>query len=231
MGRGQQEQPTSKAFPRATTAGARGVLGSLSEAEAKTLASYEAGAQAWNDHRSRDPRLWADQLAAFQRILPQGRILDVGSGIGCDAALMTEEGYEVTGIDISESLLAMARDACPEAEFHLASAYDLPFEDASFDGAWVVASLLHIPKDRAHEALSEIRRVLKPQHAAFIAVKRGEGEQMEDSAAGERFFAYYSPEELESALAQADLPVAVLGRRMIGDTAWICAWCAPDDSQ
>ena len=53
----------------------------------------------------------------------------------------------------------------------------LPFRKGSFDGLWVCASLLHIPKEQAGEVLRELSRVVYPGHIS-LAVKRGEGEDV-----------------------------------------------------
>src|ERR1039458_7508936 len=98
MGRGQQKESVGKAAPRTPTIRSQAITDTLSEVEVTTLATYEANSQAWSGPRSSDPQFWAKELKAFQELLPQGRILDVGSGNGRDALLLTGEGYEVTGI-------------------------------------------------------------------------------------------------------------------------------------
>lgn len=51
--------------------------------------------------------------------------------------------------------------------FALADALDLPFPDASFDGAWFFESLLHMPDKR--RALAEAARVLRPGSRLAVA--------------------------------------------------------------
>jgi len=46
-----------------------------------------------------------------------GRIVDLGCGSGIWAAELLNAGYQVTGIDISESMLEIARKRAPSAEF------------------------------------------------------------------------------------------------------------------
>ena len=66
------------------------------------------------------------------------RILDVGCGTGRHSVELTKRGYNVTGIDLSESQLKRAREKASEnnlkINFLLHDARDLPFKD-EFDVA------------------------------------------------------------------------------------------------
>jgi len=53
------------------------------------------------------------------------RVVDVGCGAGPLTQLLVEAGFEVTGIDCSAELLAIARAAVPTAHFVHASIYDI----------------------------------------------------------------------------------------------------------
>lgn len=66
------------------------------------------------------------------------RILDLGTGAGFFAILLAQAGCEVTGVDLSEGMLAQAAALADEAgctvDWRCMSATELDFEDASFDG-------------------------------------------------------------------------------------------------
>lgn len=64
---------------------------------------------------------------------PGKSTLDLGCGEGRLSRDLTETGHQVTGIDVSATLIDSAREAHPEGEYLLADATDLPFEDESFD--------------------------------------------------------------------------------------------------
>jgi SAM-dependent methyltransferase len=88
-----------------------------------------------------------------------GRLLDLGCGGGAQIPLLQELGWTVTGVDVSEDQLRLARGRV-EAELVQADAAELPFEHASFD---VVASLVtHTDVDDYPRALAEAARVLRP---------------------------------------------------------------------
>jgi SAM-dependent methyltransferase len=48
-------------------------------------------------------------------------VVDLGCGSGITARLLCDEGYKVVGIDLSESLVEIARNRVPEAVFHIGS--------------------------------------------------------------------------------------------------------------
>ncbi|WP_405793789.1 methyltransferase domain-containing protein [Streptomyces sp. NBC_01506] len=107
--------------------------------------------------------LVAGQLAAA----PGRRLLDVGCGTGRPALRIARTtGAQVSGISVSDQDLDLARtraDATALADrvdFRYADACALPFEDASFDGAWAIESMMHISDRTA--ALTEIARTLRP---------------------------------------------------------------------
>ena len=100
---------------------------------------------------------------------PGDHVLDIGTGPGYlafAAAKMVGPGGRAVGIDASpemiERALARAEHHGSRAEYAVASAEALPFDDASFG---VVVSRLvfhHLPGELKSQALAEIARVLKP---------------------------------------------------------------------
>jgi len=99
---------------------------------------------------------------------PAGRTLDVGCGEGRLARDLTDRGYDVTGIDRSPTMLAAARGASPELEWHVADAADLPLSDDSFRLAIAFMSLQDT--DDLDGAVREVARVLKPGGRFCLAV-------------------------------------------------------------
>lgn len=94
-------------------------------------------------------------------------ILDVGCGpgsISCDLAKHVPNG-KVVGIEPTEQLIKEANNhkysnGVKNAEFKIASAYSLPFEDNSFDIVHCHQVLIHL--EDPETAFKEMVRVLKP---------------------------------------------------------------------
>jgi SAM-dependent methyltransferase len=58
-----------------------------------------------------------------QHNIREGLIVDLGCGSGLSAQEFTKAGYDVLGVDISESMIAIARTKVPNAEFRLESLF------------------------------------------------------------------------------------------------------------
>jgi len=100
------------------------------------------------------------------RFLGEGdgrRLLDVGCGTGAHSVVYAEHGWAVTGVDVSEDQLRLARKR--GVEVLQADAAAMPFEDASFDAA--VSTWIHTDVDDFPAVLREIARVL-PSGAPFV---------------------------------------------------------------
>ena len=74
-------------------------------------------------------------VAKLAGVGPGSRVLDVATGTGAQVLAFAETGAEVVGIDLSESMLRIARRKARgrNVTFRVADARELPFEDAYFD--------------------------------------------------------------------------------------------------
>src|SRR6185369_1346393 len=113
-----------------------------------------------------------EQAIAAMQVGPSARVLDVGCGSGWATRLLAEHAPQgrVTGIDISDEMVRLARESSqsfPNVDYEVASAEELSFPDDEFTNAFSMESIYYyrnIPK-----ALSEIHRVLK-SGGTFVAV-------------------------------------------------------------
>ena len=87
------------------------------------------------DHGLRDPAVRAAWRELLRDLLPPppARVADLGCGTGTLALLLTEEGYDVTGVDVSPEMVRRARAKAPAVEFVVADASAPPLDPASYD--------------------------------------------------------------------------------------------------
>jgi demethylmenaquinone methyltransferase/2-methoxy-6-polyprenyl-1,4-benzoquinol methylase len=105
-----------------------------------------------------DP-LWRRFLV--RRLPPGGHVLDVATGTGLVARELLRNGHQVTGVDQSPEMLAVARARLAgRVELVEASATALPFADASFDHLTVAYLLRYV--DHPGATLAELARVVRP---------------------------------------------------------------------
>jgi SAM-dependent methyltransferase len=92
-------------------------------------------------------------------------VVDFGCGSGENSLLLARHGGRVLGVDISESLLQLARrrmdvnGLAGRAQFVVGSAHDLPISDGSVDVVLGIAILHHLD---LMATAREVHRILKP---------------------------------------------------------------------
>jgi len=105
----------------------------------------------------------ASHLVRHAGIKAGQRVLDVGCGTGVVAVTAARTGANVTGLDLTPELLAVARENSAIAgvtiEWHEGDAEKLPFEASTFDV--VVSQFGHMFAPRPEVAIGEMLRVLK----------------------------------------------------------------------
>ena len=93
-------------------------------------------------------------------------ILDLGCGTGLelDWYFRSNPTAKVTGIDLSEKMLAVFRQKHPERELNLicGSYFELPFGVGVYDAAVSVESLHHFTKEEKIPLYEKLRKALKP---------------------------------------------------------------------
>jgi SAM-dependent methyltransferase len=152
------------------------------------------------------------------RVVRGTRLLDIGCGSGLALERAARRGAHVSGIDISPSLLEIARRRAPEAMLVEGGLDELPFPDDSF-GAALAVNALQFAFDPA-AALAELARVLIPGArlaiAGFAAPERCESTALhlvmeslvpQETHADHAPYALAAPGALQRALADAGFAV------------------------
>lgn len=134
----------------------------------------------------------SDLRQKFEELLPEGgSILDLGCGSGRDSLAFYEDEFEVTPLDGSEEMCALAEIHTDLEVLHMMFE-ELDFDEV-FDGVWACASLLHVPENQMPDILKKIGQALKPGGVLFLSVKEGDFEGIRNG----RYFVDYSKRKLK----------------------------------
>lgn len=161
----------------------------------QTLAFYENHSQEY--YKSTVDVDMHELYEPFLSELPlAGRILDAGCGSGRDTKAFLERGYRVIAIDASPKMAQLAT-ALTGQRCEVLCFQEMEFHE-EFDGIWVCASLLHVPKSQMHDVMRRFIQALKPSGIFYLSLKEGEGEYVAEDG---RFFNYYTVESFRQLLA------------------------------
>ncbi len=149
------------------------------------------------DQRGEDDWRWQLAEAFLARLPEQAQLLEVGAGVGYTSRWFADRGVDVVATDLSPAQVELCRAKGLEA--YARDMYDLGFPDESFDAAWAMNCLLHVPNADLHDVLAGIRRVLRPGGLLQIGLWGGideEGIYEDDFYQPNRFFSFRSDDEL-----------------------------------
>lgn len=137
---------------------------------------YDANAEAFaQGSAAADTSAILDLFCAGLR--PGAHVLDLGCGAGRDAAALLERGYSVTAVDASAAMCAHARRATGgRAQVSQANFAVCPAPDERWDGIWMMAALLHLPKAEWSQMIGRLHAALAPRGHLYVSIKQGRGE-------------------------------------------------------
>jgi SAM-dependent methyltransferase len=167
--------------------------------------AYDAGADERDGRSLPDWRL--AEREGFLMRLQEHRLetlLEVGAGAGHDAQFFAESGCKVTCIDLSFEMVKRCRAKNLQAE--VMDVLHLSFRNESFDAAYSVNCLLHLPGAELSSALREIHRVLRRGGLFFYGTWGGfehEGVYEDDHLHPPRLFSFHDDETLRRLTGEA----------------------------
>jgi len=117
----------------------------------------------------------------FNRVISKFRslrvitVLDLGCGSGRHSVQLAREGFVVTGMDISEESLRLAKQWAANEEVKIEFIQGnfhkkLPFDENSFDAVLAIDTIHYDTRKSMLFTLSEIKRVLKQRGILFVTL-------------------------------------------------------------
>ncbi|HEX3784004.1 MAG TPA: class I SAM-dependent methyltransferase [Pseudonocardiaceae bacterium] len=136
-----------------------------------TEGDVTTGYRLWSQHYDQpgnllialeQPEMWA-----ILDTLKPGDALDAACGTGRHTRKLVDLGHQVTGIDLTPEMLAIAKNTVPEAQFHTADLLALPFAGPRFDTVVSGLAIAHLADLRA--GIAELARVMRPGGRLIIS--------------------------------------------------------------
>ncbi|PSL38421.1 methyltransferase family protein [Labedella gwakjiensis] len=115
-------------------------------------------------------------LGAFaERVAATGdvRVIDAGCGPGRIAGHLRRLGLDVSGVDLSPGMVAIARRTYPDVDFAVGSLGALETGDASSGGVLAWYSIIHTETDGLAAVFEEFARVVVPGGWVLLAFQIG----------------------------------------------------------
>lgn len=124
-------------------------------------------------------------LHGFAHLVGEGaEVADLGCGPGRVTAYLASQGLSVFGLDLSESMLAIARRENPGLRFVQGSMLELELPDSSLDGVVSWYSIIHTPEEHLPGLFAGFHRVLRPGGHLLLGFQFGDEPRRYEEAFG-----------------------------------------------
>lgn len=167
----------------------------------------------YTQRRKRRIQKSRNQILDVLNFVPGGPLLDIGCSMGYTLEAARSLGLTATGADISDFAIRTCRELGFRAEKGLLG--QMPFRDGEFGIVTMKHVLEHTPDPRS--ALRDVRRILTPGGALFIAVPHGGNRKVRSQPQtyqyfvparhGREHFVYYTPETMTRLLSEEGFAV------------------------
>ena len=104
---------------------------------------YDRIGDTYDRTRRSDPRI-ADRLVSLLESVPGAAVLDIGCGTGNYTSALAKRGLRMVGLDLSRTMLAMARAKHPRLPLVCADGAALPFAGGAFAHAVTTLAIHHM---------------------------------------------------------------------------------------
>jgi ubiquinone/menaquinone biosynthesis C-methylase UbiE len=149
------------------------------------------------------PRMrWVRKL--LNRLEPGSSLLDLGCGSGDPADVEITKEHKVTGVDISQTQINLARQNVPTGHFLHGDAGSVEFPPGSFDAVISFYTLEHIPREEHMTILRRIYKWLRVGGFLLISTEAGEYDDVMGEWLGvPMFISSFDPESVKQMVDEA----------------------------
>lgn len=127
-----------------------------------------------------------------------GSILFAGCGSGRDAQIVAQEGMNIYAIDVSPSMIDLARKFGVKAQMFEMDLLNLKFPNAFFSGIFCETALSQIKRTDLPQALSIFANLLTKSGIALLGFRNGNGQVFytQEPSGEKRYGTTFTPDEL-----------------------------------
>jgi ubiquinone/menaquinone biosynthesis C-methylase UbiE len=153
------------------------------------------------------PRLrWLQKVLI--RLHPGASVLDLGCGSGDPADVVIAQAHQVTGVDISQTQLILARQNVPTGTFLHSDVGSVEFPAGSFDAAISFYTLEHIPRAEHGTILQRIAQWLRPNGLLLVSIEAADYNDVIGEWLGvPMFLSCFEPEVMQRLVTEAGFAV------------------------
>jgi len=146
--------------------------------------------------------LYTKRIKEFIEVLNiKDNILDLGCGPGNVSKQLTLCGKDicVTGIDLSENMLKLAKQNVPNATFYCQDIRTINFTEKSFDAIILSFCIVHLYDDEMEELIEKVSGYLKENGKLYLSFIEGRKKGFETTSFSKEaiFFNDYLTEDIE----------------------------------
>ncbi|MCF3627999.1 class I SAM-dependent methyltransferase [Thalassospiraceae bacterium LMO-SO8] len=97
-------------------------------------------------------------------------VLDIGCGVGAIHPHLraVRRDIDLVGVDVSQASIDLALQRCPDSRFLRYDGRRLPFDDGTFDAAYAICVLHHVPPADRSAFTAELSRVVRPDGLGIV---------------------------------------------------------------
>ncbi|MBP8083888.1 MAG: methyltransferase domain-containing protein [Spirochaetes bacterium] len=126
--------------------------------------------------------------------------LDLGCGPGSFSSRIASRfnGAKITGVDISSSMIDLAKAAVPKGDFKCMNILEAQFGDAQFDAVLLSFCIVHLDRDEAVSIIEKSSCFLKSGGLLYISFMEGKIDGFEKTSFSDEeiFFHYHNENEI-----------------------------------
>jgi len=164
--------------------------------------------------------------------IKKGSLLDAGCGAGEPCAdWFIKRGWQVTGVDLSDNMLSLAKEYVPEMKRICSAMQEVDFSDNSYEAITAIYSIFHLSPDDQSLMFKKFFKWLKSKGSLLFTYATKEYTKADNFSGyldfmGEKFYySHRTPGELKKELSDIGFIIESFKYRDIGNETflWVTA--------